>query len=87
MLTDVARYLAAASIFGVKLWLSNLSLRPAAAVSLLQTNPLVFFDISLDNNTPLGRITMELKVGQHSHRPVVQQCKLQSAIYVLAMTA
>jgi peptidyl-prolyl isomerase F (cyclophilin D) len=24
-------------------------------------NPLVYFDISLDNNTPLGRITMELK--------------------------
>lgn len=32
------------------------------ALLLLQANPLVFFDISLDNNTPLGRITMELKV-------------------------
>lgn len=40
----------------------------------MQANPLVYFDISLDNNTPLGRITMELKVGGRAG--VGQQCTL-----------
>lgn len=41
---------------------SYLCVLTACQCALLQANPLVYFDISLDNNTPLGRITMELKV-------------------------
>lgn len=47
-------------------WVKSCLHVSCCSVCMSQANPLVYFDISLDNNTPLGRITMELKVCDSS---------------------